>query len=285
LAAEKVFQSDRYVPRADRIRSAGPSGCLHVQEGRTGFLWTSYATGATVELGKLPSLEVPGYLGSSSDVVAEVVSPTEKVVLKDMAAGTSTEVTLSHGTYQATFGTHVLTQARDADGNRTPWLYGSGAPADGTPVEGWPTGITADFTVLGGDSTTAVLDYAQPNGVQHLVVVDLASAKVTGDVVLNAVPTGVALSADRLVWWSGLWSPMSWIAPTSRPPQRRCGCPARRAPRPWASPGTGWWWLVPCRRTRRTGSTSPASGCVTRSRPGSRRRARRRDRKRPCLVR
>ncbi|MDH6569484.1 hypothetical protein M2160_004505 [Streptomyces sp. SAI-117] len=206
LAAEKVFQSNRYAPRADRIRSAGPSGYLHAQEGRSGYLWTSYATGATTELGTLPSLEVPGYLGSSSDVVAQVVSPTGKVVLRDMTAGTSTDVILTHGTYQATFGTHVLTQARDADGNRTPWLYGAGAPAEGTPVEGWPTGITTDFTVLGGDSTTAVLNYAQPNGMQHLMLVDLATAKVTGDVTLNVVPTGVALSADRLVWWSGLWS-------------------------------------------------------------------------------
>ncbi|GAA4007150.1 FG-GAP-like repeat-containing protein [Streptomyces plumbiresistens] len=206
LAAEKVFQSNRYAPRADRIRSAGPSGYLHAQEGRSGYLWTSYATGATTELGDLPSLEIPGYLGSSSDIVAEVVSPTEKVVLRDMAAGTSTDVALTHGTYQATFGTHVLTQARDADGNRTPWLYGAGTPADGTPVEGWPTGVTTDFTVLAGDSTTAVLNYAQPNGAQHLMLVDLATAKVTGDVTLNVVPTGVALSADRLVWWSGLWS-------------------------------------------------------------------------------
>ncbi|MFJ2239743.1 FG-GAP-like repeat-containing protein [Streptomyces sp. NPDC087859] len=206
LAAEKVFQSNRYVPRADRIRSAGPSGYLHAQEGRSGYLWTSYATGATTELGDLPFLEIPGYLGSSSDVVAEVVSPTEKVVLTDMAAGTSTDVSLTHGTYQATFGTHVLTQARDSDGNRTPWLYGAGAPADGTPVQGWPAGITTDFTVLGGDSTTAVLNYAQPNGVQHLMLVDLATAKVTGDVALNVRPTGVALSADRLVWWSGGWS-------------------------------------------------------------------------------
>ncbi|MGX1243563.1 hypothetical protein RKD46_004667 [Streptomyces pseudovenezuelae] len=205
-AAEKVFQSNRYAPRADRIRSAGPSGYLHAQEGRSGYLWTSYATGATTELGTLPSLEIPGYLGSSSDVVAQVVSPTGKVVLRDMTAGTSTDVTLTHGIYQATFGTHVLTQARDADGNRTPWLYGAGAPAEGTPVEGWPTGITTDFTVLGGDSTTAVLNYAQPNGMQHLMLVDLATAKVTGDVTLNVVPTGVALSADRLVWWSGLWS-------------------------------------------------------------------------------
>ncbi|WP_329338132.1 FG-GAP-like repeat-containing protein [Streptomyces sp. NBC_01352] len=206
LAAEKVFQSNRYAPRADRIRSAGPSGYLHAQEGRSGYLWTSYATGATTELGDLPSLEIPGYLGSSSDIVAEVVSPTEKVVLRDMAAGTSTDVALTNGTYQATFGTHVLTQARDADGNRTPWLYGAGTPADGTPVEGWPTGVTTDFTVLAGDSTTAVLNYAQPNGMQHLMLVDLATAKVTGDVTLNVVPTGVALSADRLVWWSGLWS-------------------------------------------------------------------------------
>ncbi|MFF4275748.1 FG-GAP-like repeat-containing protein [Streptomyces sp. NPDC001536] len=206
LAAEKVFQSNRYAPRADRIRSAGPSGYLHAQEGRSGYLWTSYGTGATTELGDLRFLEIPGYLGSSSDVVAEVVSPTEKVVLRDMAAGTSTDVALTHGTYQATFGTHVLTQARDTDGNRTPWLYGAGAPADGTPVEGWPTGITTNFTVLGGDSTTAVLNYAQPNGVQHLMLVDLATAKVTGDVALNVLPTGVALSADRLVWWSGGWS-------------------------------------------------------------------------------
>ncbi|MCX4698700.1 FG-GAP-like repeat-containing protein [Streptomyces sp. NBC_01373] len=206
LAAEKVFQSNRYAPRADRIRSAGPSGYLHAQEGRSGYLWTSYATGATTELGDLPSLEIPGYLGSSSDIVAEVVSPTEKVVLRDMAAGTSTDVALTNGTYQATFGTHVLTQARDADGNRTPWLYGAGTPADGTPVEGWPTGVTTNFTVLGGDGTTAVLNYAQPNGAQHLMLVDLATAKVTGDVTLNVVPTGVALSADRLVWWSGLWS-------------------------------------------------------------------------------
>jgi hypothetical protein len=206
LATEKVFQSNRYAPRADRIRSAGPTGYLHAQEGRSGYLWTSYATGATTELGDLPSLERPGYLGSSSDVVAQVVSPTEKVVLRDMTAGTSTDVALTHGTYLATFGTHVLTQARDADGNRTPWLHGAGAPADGTPVEGWPTGVTTDFTVLGGDSTTAVLTYAQPNGVRHLMLVDLATAKVTGDVTLNAVPTGVALSADRLVWWSGLWS-------------------------------------------------------------------------------
>ncbi|WP_405557723.1 hypothetical protein OHV08_28125 [Streptomyces canus] len=206
LAAEKVFQSNRYVPRADRIRSAGPSGYLHAQEGRSGYLWTSYATGATTELGDLPSLETPGYLGSSSDVVTEVVSPTEKVVLKDMAAWTSKDVALTHGTYQATFGAHVLTQVRDADGNRTPWLYGAGAPADGTPVEGWPTGITTNFSVLGGDSTTAVLNYAQPNGVRHLMLVDLATGKVTGDVALNVVPTGVALSADRLVWWSGLWS-------------------------------------------------------------------------------
>ncbi|MEU0412344.1 FG-GAP-like repeat-containing protein [Streptomyces griseorubiginosus] len=206
LAAEKVFQSNRYVPRADRIRSAGPSGYLHAQEGRSGYLWTSYATGATTELGDLASLEIPGYLGSSSDVVTEVVSPTEKVVLKDMAAGTSIDVALTHGTYQATFGTHVLTQARDTDGNRTPWLYGPGAPVEGTPVGGWPTGVTTNVTVLGGDSTTAVLNYAQPNGMQHLMLVDLATAKVTGDVTLNVVPTGVALSADRLVWWSGLWS-------------------------------------------------------------------------------
>ncbi|MEU6349063.1 FG-GAP-like repeat-containing protein [Streptomyces sp. NPDC047072] len=206
LAAEKVFQSDRYVPRADRIRSAGPSGYLHAQEGRSGYLWTSYASGETTELGDLPSLEMPAYLGSSSDVVAEVVSPTEKVVLRDMAAGTSTEVALTHGTYWATFGTHVLTQARDADGDRVLWLYGDGAPAEGTTVDGWPTGITSNFTVLGGDSTTAVLAYAQPNGMHHLLLVDLATAKVTGDVTLNVVPTGVALSADRLVWWSGAWS-------------------------------------------------------------------------------
>jgi hypothetical protein len=35
-----------------------------------------------------------------------------------------------------------------------------------------------------------------------LAVVDLAAAKVTGDVTVSAAPAGVALSADRLVWYA-----------------------------------------------------------------------------------
>ncbi|MHA5049727.1 FG-GAP-like repeat-containing protein [Streptomyces sp. SD15] len=201
LAAEKVFQADRYIPRRDRIHTAGPSGYLHVQEGRSGYLWTSYDTGTTTELGDLARLELPAYLGSSSDVVADVVSPTQKVVLRDVSAGTTTDVALTHGTYGATFGSHVLSQARDADGNRVLWLYGDGAPADGTLVEGWPAGITTNFSVLGGDSGTAVIGYALGNGERHLALVDLATARVTGDVAVSLAPTAVALSADRLVWY------------------------------------------------------------------------------------
>jgi hypothetical protein len=201
LAAETVFQADRYIPRGDRIHSAGPGGYLHVQEGRSGYLWTSYDSGTTTELGDLARLELPAYLGSSSDVVADVVSPTGKVVLRDLSAGTTTDIALTHGTYRATFGTHVLTQAQDADGNRVLWLYGDGAPADGTLVEGWPTGITTNFSVLGGDSGTAVIGYALGNGERHLALVDLATARVTGDVAVSVAPTAVALSADRLVWY------------------------------------------------------------------------------------
>ncbi|MFI6056728.1 FG-GAP-like repeat-containing protein [Streptomyces sp. NPDC051286] len=201
LAAEKVFQADRYIPRGDRIHTAGPSGYLHAQAGRSGYLWTSYDTGTTTELGDLARLELPAYLGSSSDVVADVVSPTQKVVLRDSSAGTTTDVALTHGAYEATFGTHVLTQARDADGNRVLWLYGEGAPADGTLVDGWPTGIPANFSVLGGDSGTAVIGYRLGTGERHLALVDLATAKVTGNVTVPVAPTGVALSADRLVWY------------------------------------------------------------------------------------
>ncbi|MFF0091553.1 FG-GAP-like repeat-containing protein [Streptomyces canus] len=204
LSTEKVFHSDRYIPRGDRIHSAGSSGYLHVQEGRSGYLWTSYDTGTTTELGDLARLELPAYLGSSSDVVTEVVSPTQKVVLRDLSAGTTTDIALTHGTYRATFGTHVLTQAQDADGNRVLWLYGDGAPADGTLVGGWPTGITASFSVLGGDSGTAVIGYRLGTGERHLALVDLTTAQVTGDVAVPVTPTGVALSADRLVWWSDL---------------------------------------------------------------------------------
>ncbi|MGW1785684.1 FG-GAP-like repeat-containing protein [Streptomyces sp. NPDC002143] len=201
LAAEKVFQSDRYVPRRDLTHSAGPSGYLHAQEGRSGYLWTSYDTGTTTELGALSQAAIPGSLGSSSDIVADVVSRTGKVVLRDLAAGTTTDVVVTHGTYWATYGAHVLTQARDADGNRVLWLYGGGAPADGTLVDGWPTGITANFTVLGGDSGTAVISYAL-DGARHLALVDLAAAKVTADVTVAAAPTAVALSPDRLVWYA-----------------------------------------------------------------------------------
>lgn len=167
LSTERVFHSDRYIPRGDRIHTAGPGGYLHVQEGRSGYLWTSYDTGTTTELGDLARLELPAYLGSSSDVVTEVVSPTQKVVLRDLSAGTTTDVALTHGTYRATFGTHVLTQAQDADGNRVLWLYGDGAPADGSLVGGWPTGITANFSVLGGDSGTAVIGYRLGTGERH----------------------------------------------------------------------------------------------------------------------
>ncbi|MFD8718133.1 FG-GAP-like repeat-containing protein [Streptomyces sp. NPDC059629] len=203
-AAERVFQADRYTPRRDRIYSAGPTGYLHAQEGRSGYLWTSYDTGTTTGLGNLARLELPGYLGSSSDVVTDVVSPTRKVVLRDLSAGTATDVALTHGTYEATFGAHVLTQARNTDSSRVLRLYGGGAPADGTLVDGWPTGITTNFSVLGGDSSTAVIGYGLPNGEHHLALVDLTAARVTGDVVVPAVPAGVALSADRLVWWSDI---------------------------------------------------------------------------------
>ncbi|ELP68274.1 FG-GAP-like repeat-containing protein [Streptomyces turgidiscabies] len=197
--ADTVFQSGRYVPRGDRVYSAGPSGYLHAQEGRSGYLWTSYGTGTTTELGELPRAEFAAYLGSSSDTVTDVVSSTSKVVLRDMAAGTSTDVTLTHGAYWATYGRHVLTQARDAAGNRGLWLYGDGAPAEGTTVDGWPTGITSNFVALGGDADTAVISYAL-GGQRHLALVDLAAAKVTGDVIVSTAPTAVALSADRLVW-------------------------------------------------------------------------------------
>ncbi|MEU5309537.1 FG-GAP-like repeat-containing protein [Streptomyces sp. NPDC021562] len=209
-ATEKVFQSDRYQPRADRLYSAGTDGYLHAQEGRSGYLWTSYATGATTELGELPRVEFAGYLGSSSDIVTDVVSPTRKVVLRDLSTATSTDVTLTHGTYMATYGTHVLTQARDTGGSRTLWLYGGDAPADGTLVDGWPAGITSNFRVLGGDSGTAVVGYAL-EGVQHLALVDLAAAKVTGDVTLSAAPAAVALSADRLVWYPSGTTPTAHV--------------------------------------------------------------------------
>ncbi|SED86038.1 Repeat domain-containing protein [Streptomyces sp. 3213] len=203
VTAEKVFQSDRYVPRGDRLYSAGPSGYLHAREGSSGYLWTSYGTGDTTALGALTRLELPAYLGSSSDIVTDVVSSTSKVVLKDMSSGTSTDVALTHGTYWATYGTHVLTQARAADGSRLLYLYGDRTPVDGTLIEGWPAGVTANFQVLGGDSGTAVISYAVGDDQRHLAVVDLAAAKVVGDVAVPVAPTAVALSADRLVYVTG----------------------------------------------------------------------------------
>ena len=200
VAAETVFQSDRYVPRADQLYSAGPSGYLHAREGTSGYLWTSYDTGTTTELGSLPRIGIRAYLGSSSDIVTDVVSSTSKVVLRDMAAGTSTDVALTHGTYRATFGSHVLTEAR-VGGSRMMYVYGDGAPADGTPVDGWPTGISDYLAVMGGDSGTAVFSYILGDR-YHLASVDLAAAKVTADVTVSAAPAGVALSADKLVWYA-----------------------------------------------------------------------------------
>ncbi len=200
VAAETVFQSDRYVPRGDALYSAGPSGYLHAREGSSGYLWTSYDTGTTTELGSLPRINTRAYLGSSSDIVSDVVSSTSKVVLRDMAAGTSADVALTHGAYRATFGSHVVTEAR-VGGSRVLYLYGDGAPADGTLIDGWPTGISNYLSVMGGDSGTAVFGYLLGDQ-YHLALVDLAAAKVTADVPLSAAPAGVALSADKLVWYA-----------------------------------------------------------------------------------
>lgn len=200
VAADTVFQSDRYLPRGDRIFSAGPSGYLHAREGTSGYLWTSYDSGTTTAaLGDVARLEVPGYLGSSSDIVTDVVSPTSKVVLKDMATGTSTEVALTHGMYWATYGTHVLAQASTVGGKRALYLYGGGAPAEGALVEGLPADVVGNYTVMGGDSGTVVFRYLL-GGQYHLALVDLAAAKVTADVPVTAAPAAVALSGDRLVW-------------------------------------------------------------------------------------
>lgn len=67
----------------------------------------------------------------------------------------------------------MLPQAQDADGTRVLWLYGDGAPAEGTVGNSRPTGITADFTALDGDSGTAVISYPLGNK-RHLALVDLA---------------------------------------------------------------------------------------------------------------
>lgn len=258
VAADTVFQSDRYVPRGDHLYAAGASGYLHAQEGSSGYLWTSYDTGTTTELGALARLDLPAYLGSSADTVADVVSPTEKVVLRDMAAGTSTDVAITHGRYMATYGGHVLTQAQDADGNRVLWLYGDGAPAEGTVVDGWPTGITANFTVLGGDSGTAVISYTLGYK-RHLALVDLAAAKVVGDVTVSAAPTAVALSADRLVWYaSGPTAHVLNRADLSAA-ETTVRLPGTEGTPTWASPDAGSWSPVQCPRTRTTSSTCRAN--------------------------
>ena len=162
-----------------------------------------------------------------------------------MAAGTATDVALTHGTYWATYGRHVLTQAQDTAGNRVLWLYGDGAPAEGTTVDGWPTGITANFMVLGGDSDTAVISYALA-AKRHLALVDLAAAKVVGDVAVSAEPTAVALSADRLVWYaSGTTAHVLDRADLSAAETTVIRCRARWATPTWVSPGAGWWSPVP----------------------------------------
>ncbi|MFD8029773.1 hypothetical protein ACFV3F_13590 [Streptomyces sp. NPDC059717] len=58
-AAEKVFQSDRYFPRKDRLYSAGSTGYLHAQEGSSGYLWTSYGTGTTPNWATSPGRKSP----------------------------------------------------------------------------------------------------------------------------------------------------------------------------------------------------------------------------------
>ncbi|MFJ5213412.1 FG-GAP-like repeat-containing protein [Streptomyces sp. NPDC088354] len=263
-SAETVFQADRYYPRSDSLLSAGPTGYLHIQEGREGLLWTRYDTGATTELGQWAEGSSAAFLGSSSDIVVEhVTSPDEAVVLHDMAAGTTTEVPITGGSYLGAFGGHVLGQVSEAGGSRALRVYGGDAPAEGRPVAGWPSGVTSLPVVLGGDEGTAVVRYLQARS-YHLALVDLVAGKVTRDLALSAMPTAVALSDDRFAWFTaGNTAHVLWRNDLTAP-EKPVGLPGTSGV-PFL--GLSGDWLIVARSYDGHGDMADASGQPLRAVP------------------
>ncbi|WP_265569129.1 hypothetical protein [Streptomyces hygroscopicus] len=118
-----------------------------------------------------------------------------------MDTGTVTTIVRPSGqVYVGTFGSHVITYSKAADGTFSVHILGmvSGQLTD-TPVTGWPAAPVGAPTLMAGDANSVVVEYNDGTGTR-LGLVDLASAQLTP--IFGSVPRGVsAVMSDKYVGW------------------------------------------------------------------------------------
>jgi streptogramin lyase len=98
---EIVIQPEtRSKPRVDTPKAGGVTGFLHTQEGRDGYLWTDYATGASASvpgLTSLPSSTLVRPVKSDSDQILLWTTGTDSYTLLDPHTGERREMPLPAG--------------------------------------------------------------------------------------------------------------------------------------------------------------------------------------------
>ncbi|MER7692119.1 VCBS repeat-containing protein [Streptomyces sp. NPDC097610] len=195
-------------PRTDRPYVAGDSGFLHRQTGRTGLLWTDYATGRTVTVENAAGVYTPGtgctnigsacrdaWYGSDSDLVALPATANDAyATLWDPATATSRKVSWNgsvqygQGYYRALAGDTIVTTHSLID------------KVDGE----WRTReVTGDWTGVGTEDVLA----ADSAGVLWSVDSDTAGYIDIGSAVDTYAFTDVTyaaryvMSEDRIGWY------------------------------------------------------------------------------------
>jgi hypothetical protein len=189
-----------YSPPQDLVYFAGPGGFLHRPSGKSTDVWTPYSGGADIPVPRAHR-SYPGASGAGSDIVATVTDPRAGVQLQNMDTGTTTTIALPSGRlYVGTFGSHLLTSSKAADGTVSLHVLDmvNGQLTD-TPVTGWPVTLTGTPGAMAGDANTVVVKYNEGTG-YRLALVDLASARVTP--VFDTVPANSSVvMTDRYVGW------------------------------------------------------------------------------------
>jgi hypothetical protein len=196
-------------PRTDRPYVAGDTGFLHRQTGRTGLLWTDYATGRTVTVKNADGVYTPGtgctYIGSEcrnawygtdSDLIALPTTANDAyATLWDPATATSKKVSWNgsvqygQGYYRALAGDTLVTTNSLID------------KVDGE----WRTRkVTGDATSVGSEDVLA----ADPSGVLvknstfgSLHYIDIESAVSTKAFAGATTNSTFLMSADRVGWY------------------------------------------------------------------------------------
>ncbi|MGW0627080.1 FG-GAP repeat domain-containing protein [Streptomyces sp. NPDC002758] len=195
-------------PRTDRPYVAGDTGFLHRQTGRTGLLWTDYATGRTVTVENADGVYTPGtgctyigsechnaWYGSDSDLVALPTTANDAyATLWDPATATSKKVSWNgsvqygQGYYRALAGDTIVTTHSLID------------KVDGE----WRTRkVTGDATSVGSEDVLA----ADSAGVLWSVdtgrigYIDVASAVNTYAFTNATYASHYVMSEDRIGWY------------------------------------------------------------------------------------